>query len=121
MADRKLMLSKLVVGDIFQAGGPNGARVPCLIYAVTATTIEARAVTTQAHYEFNRETGMGNWRDGIPITINSIAPLPVEIHNIMLGMDRKCRLLNDIEDAALTDDEIRALLFLSEHHVSNQI
>jgi hypothetical protein len=121
VADRKIMLSKLVAGDIFQADGPNGARVPCLIYAVTAKIIKARAVTTQAHYEFNRETGIGNWRGGNSIIINSIAPLPVEIHNIMLGMDRKYRLLHDIEGAALTDDEIRALLFLSEHHLSNQL
>jgi hypothetical protein len=121
MADRKTMLSKLVVGDIFQADGPNGACLPCLIYAVTATIIKARAVTTQAHYEFNRETGIGNWRGGIPITINSIAPLPVEIHNIILGMDRKYRLLYGMERAKLTDDEIRALLFLSEHHLTNQL
>jgi hypothetical protein len=121
MADREIMLSKLVVGDIFQADGLNGAHAPCLIYAVTATIIKARSVTTQAHYEFSRETGIGNWRDGLPVTISSIAPLPVEIHNIILGMDRKYRLLRNIKEAALTDDEIRALLFLSEHHLSNQI
>src|ERR1700704_2876720 len=108
MAGREIILSKLVVGDIFQAEGPNGPRAPCLIYAVTATIIKARSVTTQAQHEFKRETGIGNWRDGHPVTISSIAPLPVEIHNIILGMDQKYRLSRDIKKAALTDNEIRA-------------
>jgi hypothetical protein len=120
-ADRKTMLNKLVVGDIFQADGPNGAQPPCLIYDVTATIIKARAVTTQAHFDFDRETGIGKWKDGSPVTITSIAPLPVEIHNIVLSLDRKNRLLLELKDAALTDDEITALLFLSDHHESNQM
>ena len=66
MAGREIMLSEPVVGDIFQADGSHGARAPCLIYAVTATIIKARSATTQAHYEFSRETGIGNWRDGLP-------------------------------------------------------
>jgi hypothetical protein len=121
VADRKTLLSRLVAGDIVLADGPDGARPPCLIYEVTATTIKARAVTTQAHYVFDRETGIGDWRDGRPVTIRSLAPLPVDIHNIILGLDRKNRLLLDIEDAALNEDEKNALLFLYDHRVYNQI
>jgi hypothetical protein len=121
MVNRKTLLGKLVAGDIVQADGPNGACPLCLIYAVTTTTIKARSVNTQAHYEFNRETGTGDWRDGGTVIINSIAPFPIEIHNIILGLDRKYRLLRDIMEAALTDDEIRALLFASDHHLSNPL
>jgi|1186.fasta_scaffold740013_1 hypothetical protein len=121
VADRTTLLGRLVVGDIIQADGPNGACPLCLVYEITATVIRARSVNTQKHYEFDRVTGIGDWRDGSAVTINSVAPFPVEIHNIILGLDRKYRLLRDIKEAALTDDEIRAMLFAADHHEANPL
>jgi hypothetical protein len=121
MKDRKALLRNLVVGDIFQADGPNGARPPCLVYAVTDTLIKARAITTQSHYDFDRETGMGKWKNGLPVSIGSVWPLPVDIHNILLGLDRKHRLRRGTEETGFTEDERRALLFLPDHHEANRI
>ena len=119
-ADRRRALSRLVVGDIFHATARNGAIYICLIEAVTADKIEARRVTTQDHVEFDRSTGaiLG---DEAPCTIDSIAPLPVTIHNIMLGLDRKMRLQNDPEKYKLTKEEIQAISFVNEYYPSNPL
>jgi len=92
LRDRKDQLARLVVGDIFHAkpSSPEGASLICLVVSVTESTIHARTVTHQMQTEFDRQTGEGVWGDDrIPCTIDSTAPLPVEIHNVMLGLDRK--------------------------------
>src|SRR4051812_33722470 len=93
MRDRKELLGNLAIGDIFHANSPNGASLICLVVSVTESTIHARTVTTQTQLEFDRQTGVAVWGDDqVPCTIDSTAPLPVEIHNVMLGLDRKSRL-----------------------------
>lgn len=118
--DRSEVLSHLVVGDIFHATGRNGAIYICLIEAVTGNKIKARRVTTQEHVEFDRGTGaiLG---DEAPCTIDSIAPLPVMIHNIMLGLDRKMRLQSDPEKYKLNKEEIEAISFVNEYYPSNPL
>jgi hypothetical protein len=118
--DRKSALSHLVVGDIFHARARNGASFICLIEAVTGNKIEARRVTTQEHVEFDRSTGaiLG---DEAPCTIDSIAPLPLEIHNVMLGLDRKMRLQRDPEKFKLNKEEIQAIYFVNEYYPSNPL
>jgi hypothetical protein len=122
MADRKTALGKLAVGDIFHAESPNGASLICLVTSVTETTIQARTVTTQRHLEFDRQTGIAEYGDEpIICTVDSTAPLPVEIHNVMLGIDRKFRLEQDPERLKLNDAEKRALVFVDSHYSSNQL
>jgi hypothetical protein len=127
MADRATLLSKLVVGDIFHATGPSGASLICLTMSVTETTIRARTVTTQYHFDFDRKTGMAEysariigipeWGDEIKsCAIDSVAPLPIDIHNIMLGIDRKFRLGWDFDRFKLSSDEGRALLFVATYY-----
>jgi hypothetical protein len=120
MIDRATALSHLVVGDIFHATSRNGASFICLIEAVTDNKIEARRVTTQEHVEFDRSTGaiLG---DEAPCTIDSIAPLPLQIHNIMLGLDRKMRLQSDPEKFKLNREEIQAIYFVNTYYPSNPL
>jgi hypothetical protein len=47
--------------------------------------------------------------------------LPVDHHNTFLGIDRKYRLGFRIEDAKLSEAEIKALLFAAEHYPANPI
>ena len=90
MIDRELSLSNLAEGDIFHGECPNGASLICLVTSVSENIIEARTVTTQLHFQFDRKTGIAKWGDEPVIcTIDSVAPLPMEIHNVMLGLDRK--------------------------------
>jgi hypothetical protein len=119
-AERKRALGCLVVGDIFHAEARNGASYICLIEAVTAHKIEARRVTTQDHVEFDRSTGATLGNDG-PCFIDSIAPLPLLIHNVMLGLDRKMRLQRDLEKYKLNKEEIQAIGFVNEYYPLNPL
>jgi hypothetical protein len=89
---------------------------------VTESTIHARTITTQMQTEFDRQTGEGVWGDDrVPCTIDSTAPLPVEVHDVMLGIDRKFRLERIPERIKLNDAEIQAYLFVDAHYSSNPL
>lgn len=122
MADRKDALRRLAAGDIFHAESPNGASLVCLTLAVTETVVHARTVTTQHDLAFDRRTGVAVvGSESVVCTIDSAAPLPLEVHNAMLGLDRKFRLEKDLEKIKLTAAEKRALLYVDKHYASNPI
>jgi hypothetical protein len=120
MIDWTTALGRLLVGDIFHAKCLNGASLICLVETVTDDRILARRVTTQDNVEFDRSTGTALGNDA-PCTIDSIAPLPVEIHNIMLGLDRKMRLQSDPEKFKLNKEEIQAIHFVNAYYPSNPL
>ena len=122
MTEREKALAKLTVGDIFHAESPNGASLICLVTSVTKDTIEARTVTTQFHCRIDRRTGVGKWSDRqVPCTVDSVAPLPAEVHSVMLEMDRKYRFERDPEKLKLNGAEKRALLFIHSYYPSNPL
>jgi len=57
MLDRKTLIGKLDVGDIFHAEYPNGASCVCRVLSVNEAAIHARRMTTQENLEFERQTG----------------------------------------------------------------
>jgi hypothetical protein len=118
--ERKRLLGNLVPNDIFHAECPSGASLVCLVTSVTDAVIRARRMTTGENLEFDRRTGVTQ-DGGTPCAINSVAPLPVEIHNVMLGIDRKSRLEHLPERHKLTDAEKRAFAFIEAHYASNPI
>src|SRR4051794_3788132 len=107
MSDRKILLGRLVVGDLFHATGQTGASLICLTVAITQTTIQARRITTQETLEFDRETGVEC--GDRPSRIDSVAPLPLPVLNTLLELDRRYRLQQSPEQGRLTDAEIKAL------------
>jgi hypothetical protein len=130
MTDREEMLGRLTIGDIFHARAPNGASLVCLVTAVTDDTIQARRIHTRENLEFDRNTGIE--LGPIPSKIDSVAPLPLDIRNTLLAMDRKYeeitqgvaggrRLEDYAEQLKLTQDERRAHLFLDSHYSSNPV
>lgn len=111
--DPKEELMRLLPGDIFHASCPNGASLICLVEAITDGRIEARRITSQDHWTFER--GTGHTKGDTPelrCTIDSIAPVPVDIHNILLGLDRKMRLRFE----KLSREEKDALLFVARFY-----
>lgn len=122
MTNRAILLQTLVVGDIFHATCPNGASLICLVMSVTENAIHARTVTNQVYFQFDREIGIAKLGDEpVLCTISSVAPLPGEIHNVMLGIDRKFRLEQDLERFKLNDAEKRALVWVGSHYSSNPL
>jgi len=103
--------------------------------SVTGTTIQARAVTTQEIIEFDRRTGVADHRfrsASYRYVIDSVAPLPADIHDIMLSLDRRYRESEyrwaenpdwkpTLEDTRLTKEQIRGLLFVSDFYKANPI
>ena len=131
MENRKDALSKIVVGDIFHASALNGASFICLTLQIRENAIFARRVTTQSVHEFDRTTGIEG-PDTNPLIIDSVAPLPADIRDIMLKIDWKYRLDEyrraedpewkmPAEDAALSEEEKRGLLFIGDFYRAHPI
>ncbi len=138
MPDREELLRSLVVGDIFHASfpseNPGGPSLVCLVEAITDTGIQARTVTTQYRFRFNLKTGeaesidaaMLAVREGEEVVclIDSVVPLPVDIHNVILGLDRKSRLERfdrNPERVKLNDAEKKAIIFMSSYYPANPL
>ena len=124
--DRGALLRNLAVGDIFHASAPNGASLICLATAVTDAIVQARAVTHQTHLAFDRETGIAELNGAqkwprhtdevVQCITDSVAPLPIDVHEVILFVDRKSRLTYLSGEARLSDDEKQAFLFLYSHY-----
>ena len=129
MLDRKSLLTRLTVGDIFHAVAPNGASCVCRVLSVNDAIIHARRMTTQENLEFDRQTGIEKASDGEALAvINSVAPLPPEIRNVFLGIERKYRQIKpedwdnpDLERFKLTEAEKKALRFVGPYYISNPL
>lgn len=106
---RDQILGKLERGDIAFGVSSSGQGMMMLVYDRSDTTIFARHVPSQTKAEFSRD-GKSATIEGIgTIAIASAAPLPPETYSVVLGLDRKIRLMHSIEHIRLTDDEKRVL------------
>jgi hypothetical protein len=131
VTDREAVLRKIAVGDIFHASAINDASFICLALQIRETTIFARRVTTQSVHEFDRATGIGG-RQHSPLVIDSVAPLPDDVREAILGLDRKYRedefryaedptwKMPD-EEAKLTAAQIRALGSIARIYAGNPL
>jgi hypothetical protein len=115
--DRQAALRSLAVGDIFHAEGDNGASLICIIIAITDAAIQARTATSQMSLDFDRQTGIGGWGKA-HASIDSIAPLPADIRDALLGLDRRYAAGGDLK---LLDTEKRALVFVGWFYAANPI
>jgi hypothetical protein len=105
-----------------------------LVTAVTGESIVARTVTTQVSFTFDRTAGRSeSWeppvyfqKAGEPLVaaIDSIAPLPSNIYNALLALDRHHRLgqfSNKPNRSHLTEEHKEALLFVAKHYPENPL
>ena len=132
MTDREAALNKITVGDIFHAslGRDDGPSYPCLALQVREDAIFARRMTTQSVHWFDRTTGAEI--DDDRIVIDSVEPLPDDIREIMLSIDRLFREA-EYREAEEPDwvpaenhfhqskDQIRALLFIGKFYAAHPL
>ena len=127
MVDRELALSRLTEGDLFHARAPNGASLICLVVAVTESAISAWRIGPCEDVEFDRRSGIALGE--VPSRIDCVAPFPREMADVFLGLDRRYRIVGEMdcngiepnpELLKLTGAEKRALLLVDEH-VSNDL
>lgn len=130
MSDRKRLIGTLDVGDIFHAEYPNGAKCICLVLSVNDASIQARRITSQENLEFDRQTGVERDSNAQSLAvINSVVPLPPDIHNVFVALDQKYQAVHGQKDIfernpeyfKLTDAEKKALLFIYTHYASNPL
>jgi hypothetical protein len=117
--DRRTALVALAKGDIFHAMTPNGASFICLVTSVANSQICARRVTTQEQLAFDRVAGIADVGDGsVACTIDSVAPLPVDIREVVLQLDRR---YGAGDDPRLRREEIDALLFVGRFYQAHRL
>jgi hypothetical protein len=130
MTDRHAALGALEAGHLFYAVDAVGPVRICLVMSVSEKTILGRSVTTQEIIEFDRRTGRAAHKhDGsdYDYVISSVAPLPGDIHEIMLSLDRNGRAFEErlAEDpdyesppdkSILNADQRRGLLFIADFY-----
>lgn len=130
MTDCEVALKGIVVGDIFHASVPGGGSYICLALQVRENAIFARRVTTQQVHWFDRTTGIE--ADNRRIVIDSVAPLPDDIREIMHSLDRKYREVEfrQAEDpdweppegsSRLTPEQRRAILFIADFYPAHPL
>jgi hypothetical protein len=107
-------------GDIIHVKSDRMPSLICLIERIDSRDIVTRVITTQIPLTFNVATGIAIHirSDGqeSECEIDSLSPLPVGIHNVLLGMDRKMRLGVPPGVPILDKDEQAALDFVFDHY-----
>jgi hypothetical protein len=113
-------LSHVNIGNIIHGGyGVTGSAI-CLVTSLTDEAIFARTVTTQWDLVFDRRSGTAVCGSSV-CRLDSIAPLPIEIYDALLDIDRKYRLGNAPEGSRLLDHEKRALIFVADFYPANPL
>jgi hypothetical protein len=121
--DLLIKLEGLEAGDVFNVLCPNGASWLFLTLSTSSGRIVARNITSQKLHIFCKESGrLENATDHeSECVIASVAPLPVDVHQVLLGLDRRYRIGQKPECFKLTKEEIEAFLFLDKHHKDNPL
>jgi len=109
-SDHEALISKLSVGDMFHASFSNEAIRICIVTSVNNATLVARAVTTQEVFSFDRILGKAASIEGAVCTIDSVHPLPREIRDVLLEIDRRYGGKPGPDGLPLSSIERRALL-----------
>jgi hypothetical protein len=115
MIGDRIALNEVGIGDFLHAEYPTGAKAICLTLEVTANRIWARDITRQEKLEFDRRTGVSMSKTGdVECSIYSTEPLPPELHEALVGLDRKYRSgrVPTEEESKLTPAEKKALIFI---------
>lgn len=119
MPDRETLIRKIKVGDIFHATAPNGASLVCLAVEINETAILARRLFVPEYLEFDRATGVNTTVGGHKCQIDSVAPLPEDIREVLENLDHRNR--TNPKDAKFREAEKYALLFIADHYPANPI
>lgn len=116
---REKALRGIQVGDLFDVAGNHGAPITCLATAIDETAIYARSITHQIDFKFDRKTGVGTGVDD-PLGghIRSVAPLPHDIYQALIGLDRRYRGGGSHK---LSENEKRALVFIYHYYEQHPI
>ena len=121
MSHKNIHLKKLVIGDIFNAKSVNAPYILCLVTCIEDKIIYARRITDQENFEFDIDTGKEINSENNICEISSIAPLPMEIYNSLISLERKMRLTEHENKFKLDEFEKKALLYIQDFYDENRL
>jgi len=126
LANRATLLGQLEAGDLVCARTSGGARAVCRVLAVEAVVLHLREVAGGHVRAFDRRTGAAITRADETASaaageIVSVAPLPVDLHNAVLALDRRSRLAQGDAPMRVTRAEAAVLLLLDAHYGINPL
>lgn len=115
--------SDLRVDDLFHARFSGYAKRICVVTSMDATSLMARAITTQEVFRFDRTSGVSDFSElnNASCAIDSIIPLPQAMRDTLLGYDLRCRTSNDPDAARLSVAERQALLDAGRLYAANPL
>ncbi|WFT79555.1 hypothetical protein QA634_30830 [Methylobacterium sp. CB376] len=114
MTNQQELLKMLVEGDIFHAKSYSGAKIMCLALNNDGIIIRARRICVPLIINFDCNTGVGKTDDDrCTYMIICISPLPADVHNEVLSIERKYRLETKQHKLALTKKELETIMFVS--------
>ena len=130
MKEISYYLHKVEVGDIIHAHGVSCMpSMTCLVIKISEGFIHVRDIPKQLCVSFDINTGKGFF-EGDECVIDSIAPLPIDIHHVLIHLDRKYRLSNrdpdlpldmNSDELHLTEAEKSAFSFIHDYYPSNNL
>lgn len=119
MTPRETALRAIRIGDIFHGVGDKSPSLLLVATSITESTINARTITHQLEFKFDRRTGVGREsKYGVLGTIDSVQPLPREIYETLIDMDRR---YHAGDDPKLTAAEKKALLIVYDFYDAHPI
>lgn len=121
MTSKASYLINLVIGDIFNARSVNAPYIICIVTNIDNYKIYSRRLTDQSILTFDVESGLEIENIGNNCEIESIEPLPLDIYNSMVGMDRRFRLSSRADKFTLDDKEKLALHYVQRHFSENKM
>lgn len=86
------------------------------VMRVDQTTIATRRLLTGGDENFDPQTGRGD-----RCTLDSVAPLPADIHDLIYNLDRRQHLAVSVEELRLTRSEKEALLFIAKFYPTHPL
>ncbi len=110
LSARQAALDAVKVGDVVFGIAGNGQEKLMLVYKADQQSIFTRHVTSQTRVEFGRDGKSRQVTDGGSCTIVSVASLPPEDHETVLGLDQKMRTAKKYPEAVLSRAEVEFLL-----------
>jgi len=109
MSARARALNAVKVGDVIFGIAEGGQPKLLLVYEADDEGFSARHVTSQTSARFGRD-GKSSWApDGGSCVIVSTAQLPFDMHETVLGLDRKWAAKPEYPDTKLSSAEIKLM------------
>ena len=121
MSARAQALRSVKVGDLVFGLGPGGQKMLLLVYDADDTSFLARNVTTQLAFKFGRDGNAPGLVNRETCLIISTAKLPPDMHDVAVGLDRKCGSKIEYPGTVLSQAEIQLLLTDSEFFMARPL